>query len=170
MDNKHFSDILDTYQSAIISVIYKMIKSWETSRDLAQDSFIKLWDYRDKIREDKPIFTLLYKIAVNLAIDHLRKTDNKFIELDITTFTSSTDNLESRELYQLILTISDQLKPKQKAIFILRDIEGFSFQEIKSIMNMPIGNIRSNLHLARKNIKNSLELEYNYSQETIYEL
>jgi len=170
MDNKQFSDILDTYQSVIISVIYKMIKSWETARDLAQDSFIKLWDYRDKIREDKPIFTLLYKIAVNLAIDHLRKSKNKFIELDNNAYTASTDNLESREIYQLILAISDRLKPKQKAIFILRDIEGFSFQEIKSIMNLPIGNIRSNLHLARKNIKKSLELEYEYNQEMIYEM
>ena len=66
MDNENFADIIETYQSAIISIIYKMTKSWESARDLAQDSFIKLWDYRDKIRTDKPIFTLLYKMAVNL--------------------------------------------------------------------------------------------------------
>jgi RNA polymerase sigma-70 factor (ECF subfamily) len=170
MDKKQFTDILDMYQTAVISVLYKMINSWETARDLAQDAFINLWHYRDKIDEEKPIFTLLYKIAVNLAIDQIRKTKKNYVELDNNLNVSSVENLDNRELYQLILAISDRLKPKQKAIFILRDIEGFTFEEIKSIMNMPIGNIRSNLHLARKNIKIILESEYNYSQEMIYEL
>ena len=147
-----------------------MINSWETARDLAQDAFINLWHYRDKINEKKPIFTLLYKIAVNLAIDHLRKNKNKFVELDKNLSLTAFENPENRELYNLILAISDRLKPKQKAIFILRDIEGFTFEEIKSIMNMPVGNIHSNLHLARKNIKKTLESEYQYSQEMIYEL
>jgi RNA polymerase sigma-70 factor (ECF subfamily) len=170
MDRNQFADILEFYQYAVITVIHKMINSWETARDLAQDSFIKLWYNRDKIKEDKPVFTLLYKIAVNLAIDHLRKNKNNIIQIDVATLPTSVENLDSKEIYQLILAISDRLKPKQKAIFILRDIEGFSFEEIKSIMNMSIGNIRSNLHLARKNIKKSLESEYKYSQEMIYEL
>jgi RNA polymerase sigma-70 factor (ECF subfamily) len=129
-----------------------------------------MWEYRDKINMEKPVFTLLYKIAINLAIDHLRKNKKQFTKLELTTASTSMENLESREIYHLILNISERLKPKQKAIFILRDIEGFSFEEIRLIMKMPIGNIRSNLHLARKNIKKSLELDYNYSQEMKYEL
>jgi RNA polymerase sigma-70 factor (ECF subfamily) len=170
MDKKQFADILDLYQISVISVIYKMINSWETAQDLAQDAFLKLWHYRGKINEEKPIFTLLYKIAVNLAIDHLRKSKDKFVELDSTLSLTSVESPDNRELYHLILAISDKLKPKQKAIFILRDIEGFTFEEIKSIMNMPVGNIRSNLHLARKNIKKTLETEYQFSQEMLYEL
>ena len=53
MDKKQFTDILEIYQSAVISVPYKMIHSWETAQDLAQDSFIRLWEYRDKIRGEK---------------------------------------------------------------------------------------------------------------------
>jgi RNA polymerase sigma-70 factor (ECF subfamily) len=170
MDKQQFAEVLEIYQSALISVIHKMINSWETARDLAQDAFIKLWHYRDKISEDKPIFTLLYKIAVNLAIDHLRKSKKKFVEFHDTLSNTSLENSDHREIYQLILAISERLKPKQKAIFILRDIEGFTFEEIKLIMNMPIRNIRSNLHLARKNIKNTLESDYNLSQEIVYEL
>jgi RNA polymerase sigma-70 factor (ECF subfamily) len=170
MDRDQFAEILEMYQSAIISVIHKMINSWETARDLAQDAFIRLWHYRDKISAEKPIFTLLYKIAVNLAIDHLRKSKNKYVELHESISSPSLESLDNREIYQLILAVSDRLKPKQKAIFILRDIEGFSFEEIKKIMNMPIGNIRSNLHLARKNIKYFLESDYNLSQEIVYEL
>jgi len=170
MDKKQFAEILETYHSAIISVIHKMIYSWEIAQDLAQDTFIKLWEYRDRIKADKPIFTLLYKIAINLAIDHLRRNKNKFLQLERISPPASVETTDTRELYQLILDLSDKLKPKQKAIFVLRDIEGFSFEEIKLIMNMPIGNIRSNLHLARRNIKNALESEYNFSQEMMYEL
>ena len=170
MDKDQFAEILDIYQSAVISVIHKMINSWETARDLAQDAFVKLWHYRDKVSMEKPVFTLLYKIAVNLAIDHLRKSKNRFVELHDSVSGTSIENYDNKEVYQLVLELSDRLKPKQKAIFILRDIEGFSFEEIKKIMNMPIGNIRSNLHLARKNIKNILESDYNLSQEIVYEL
>lgn len=170
MDKNQFSELLEDYQAAVISVIHKMTNSWETARDLAQDAFVRLWNYREKISDEKPIFTLIYKIAVNLAIDHLRRNKNRFTTLDTNLSYHSNENPDNKELYQLIITLSDKLKPKQKAIFVLRDVEGFSFEEIKSIMNMPIGNIRSNLHLARRNIKKSLESEYNFSQEMIYEL
>jgi RNA polymerase sigma-70 factor (ECF subfamily) len=92
MDKQQFTDVLENYQSAIISVIYKMIHSWDTAQDLAQESFIKLWDDRGKIREDKPIFKLLYKIAVNQAIEHLRKNKNKYTKLDETIFTRSLND------------------------------------------------------------------------------
>ena len=170
MDKNQFTDILRIYQSAIISVIHKMVNSWDTARDLAQDSFLRLWNYRHKIKEDKPVFTLLYKIAVNLAIDHLRKNRDHFVDLASDMTLTTSESPDDNELYGIILALSNRLKPKQKAIFILRDIEGFSFEEITRILNMPVGNVRSNLHLARKNIKKSLESEYNLSREILYEL
>ena len=141
MDKNQFAEILEVYQSAVISVIHKMTDSWETARDLAQDTFVRLWNYREKISDEKPVFTLIYKIAINLAIDHLRRNKNRFTTLDTNVSYHLNDNSDNKELYHLIITLSDKLKPKQKAIFILRDVEGFSFEEIKSIMNMPIGNI-----------------------------
>lgn len=170
MDEDRFSEIIEEHQRAIISVIKKMVVSWDTARDLAQDTFLKLWDYRNKINYDKPLFTLLYKIAINISIDYLRKKRPEPSNLDFEISTFSGDNMGFDEIYQLILGCTEKLKPKQKAVFILRDIEGFSFEEIKNIMGIPISNIRSNLHLARKNIKNYMEDLYQINQEMIYDL
>ena len=170
MDEDQFSEIIEEYQRVIISVIQKMVNSWDTARDLTQDTFLKLWDYRNKINYDKPLFTLLYKIAINISIDYLRKKRPEPSHLYLEIPTSSSENIGFNEVYQLVLSCSEKLKPKQKTVFILRDIEGFSFEEIKTIMDIPIPNIRSNLHLARKNIKNYMESVYQFNQEMIYDL
>ena len=170
MNEEQFSALIDKYQVAVISLIYKMISSRESARDLAQDTFIKLWNYRSKIKSDSPSFTLIYRIAVNVSIDFLRKKRPQVQDLDPEAFEDKSTRQERSEVYQLILTCAVDLKPKQRAIFILRDIEGFSFDEIKKILNMPLSNIRSNLHLARKNIKRLLESKYEYSQELLYDL
>jgi len=170
MDEKRFSEIIEEYQQPILSVIQKMVVSWDNARDLCQDTFLKIWDYRHKINDEKPIFTLLYKIAINISIDYLRKKRPETSRLDIEIPISEIEGIGFHEVYQLILDCSKRLQPKQKAVFILRDIEGFSFEEIKMIMNMPVSNIQSNLHLARKNIKNYMESIYQINQEIIYEV
>ena len=77
---------------------------------------------------------------------------------------------EQDEMFHLIVQCSSKLKPKQKAVFLLRDIEGFSFEEIADTLKMSINNIQSNLHLARKNIRCLLESKYQLTWETIYDL
>lgn len=170
MDEERFSEIIDEYQQPIRSVIQKMVNSWDTAHDLCQDTFLKFWDYRNQVDLDKPIFTLLYKIAINIAIDFLRKKKPEISNIDPEILLSENDSINFKEVYQLILNCSEKLQTKQKAIFILRDIEGFTFEEIKLIMNMPVSNIRSNLHLARKNIKKYMETFFQINQEIIYEL
>ena len=170
MLDEQFEDIVEQYQTSVIALIDRMVNSMETARDLAQDSFIRLWHYRDKIKPDKPLFTLIYKIAMNISIDYLRKKKTDTVDFDLTTSSIERDILDSKEVFRIVLSCCEKLKPKQKAVFVLRDIEGYSFEEIKYIMDMPISNIRSNLHLARKNVRKMMELEYQINQELIYEL
>lgn len=170
MSEEQFSVIIDKYQTPVVSLIYKMVSSWETARDLAQDTFVKLWNYRNNIKTDLPSFTLIYKIAMNISIDFLRKKRPEMKELDPEILEDKGTNQKDGEFYRLILLCTIDLKPKQKAIFILRDIEGFSFDEIVRILNTPLPNIRSNLHLARKNVKRLLESKYDYNEELLYDL
>ena len=86
MSEEQFSIIIEKYQLSVTSLIYKMVSSWETARDLAQDTFVKLWNYRDKIQTDLPSFTLIYKIAMNVSIDFLRKKHPEIKEIDPATY------------------------------------------------------------------------------------
>ena len=170
MDSATFSKIVDNYQKAVIAVIYKMVSSWETARDLAQEVFLKLWKQHRSVNTQLPLYPLLYKIAINLAIDHLRKIKPLHTGFDQISENSLPLNLEKNELFEVVIQCSEKLKPKQKAIFVLRDLEGMTFEEISKILSMPEGNIRSNLHLARKNVKERLFKLYKIDEEYFYDL
>ena len=169
LNHKTFSAIIERYQKPIIALLYKMVHSWETARDLAQDTFLKLWDNRKKIDLSKPLFTYLYKIAMNLSIDYLRKAKFEFANTDQLNIADEANPDFSFELAQIIRNCCSKLRPKQKAVFVLRDLEGMDFVTIQKVLNEPLNNIHNNLSLARKNIKNMLEIEYNITKDFFYD-
>lgn len=170
MTEIQFKEIIDRYSRPILSIIYKMIQKQEVAYDLSQDVFLKLWQHRKNLNDSKPIFTLIYKIAINLCIDYLRKKTPDTIENEILDLMITNTFDEQEEIFSLIIRCSSELKPKQKAIFILRDIEGFTFEEIADTLKMSTNNIQSNLHLARKKIRYLLESKYQFTWESLYDL
>jgi len=169
MTEAEFNRILEKYQMTIIHTIHNMVYSWEVARDLSQEVFIRLWENRKKIKPDKPVFNFLYRVAINRSIDHLRKIKPEFSKMDYEDILSSDDLTES-ELYKLIIHCTRHLQPKQRAVFILRDIEGLDFQDIENILELPAGNLQSNLYLARQNIRKLLAKKFNIEREFIYEI
>jgi RNA polymerase sigma-70 factor (ECF subfamily) len=146
-----------------------MVFSWEVARDLAQESFLKLWKGRKNIIKSIPVFTLLYRIAINLSIDYLRKkTIVNFEHLSEFNFNNSPNI--NNEFNTILADCCKKLNPKQRAVFNLRDMEGLTFEEISDILQTNIGNIRSNLHLARKNIRQILFEVYQIDQEYFNEM
>ncbi len=170
MIENHFDEIVDRYSQPIWSIIYKMVHHKEAAYDLTQDVFTKLWEYRTKFDHQKPVFTFIYKIAMNLSIDYLRKKKPDLIETEFLELINTGYSNEQDEIFNLIIRCSSDLKPKQKAVFLLRDVEGFTFEEIAETLRMSVNNIQSNLHLARKKIRHLLELKYQLTLETLYDL
>jgi RNA polymerase sigma-70 factor (ECF subfamily) len=170
MTHDQFNDLIIRYQKPIISGIHKMIYSWEVSRDLAQESFFKLWNMRNKIKRNKPVFTLLFRIAINLSIDHLRKGSNLSLQPFPEDIRISDNQHGDPEFRDILLTCCSKLNPRQRAVFNLRDLDGFTFEEISDILEISVGNVRSNLHLARKNIKQTLFELYQIDQEYFNEM
>ena len=170
MTHDQFNDIVLQYQKPVLSCIYKMVYSWEVSRDLAQESFLKLWKMRNKIQKDKPTFTLLYRVAMNLSIDYLRRESNlSFLPLQEDYQFSNIQNGDP-EFREMLLNCCSKLNPRQRAVFSLRDLEGLTFEEISEILEISVGNVRSNLHLARKNIKQNLFEVYQIDKEYFNEM
>jgi RNA polymerase sigma-70 factor (ECF subfamily) len=170
MTENQFKEIIERYSQPILNIIHKMIHQQETAYDLSQDVFLKLWQHRKNLDDSKPVFTFIYKIAINLSIDYLRKKPPDLIENNMLDLMNTNSYEEQEEIFNLIMRCSSELKPKQKAIFLLRDIEGFSFEEIADTLKMSVNNIRSNLHLARKKIRHLLESKYQLTWETLYDL
>lgn len=170
LTEQDFEEILIKYQHVIFSVAFRMVFSRETANDIAQESFIKLWQNQKKLKKGKPVYPFLIKIAINKSIDHLRskKQANSLQENDL--IEKVDKNIENDELADILLKCTSHLKPKQRAVFILRDLEGLSFIEICEILKTDLHNIRSNLHLARKNIKEKLFTQFQITEDFFYEM
>lgn len=169
MTIEDYYSILEQYQVSVSGMIYRMIHSREEARDLVQDAFINLWKNYEKLDNQRAALIYLYRTALHLAIDLLRRKKFTPASLDAESLSIREDQ-DADEVYQAIIKSTVYLKPKQKAVFILKDIEGFDFEEIAGLLDMPVSNLRSNLHLARKNIRELLKKHFQITLEYLYDL
>jgi RNA polymerase sigma-70 factor (ECF subfamily) len=128
----------------------------EEAEDIVQDTFLKLWDKRSHLDEIKNAENFAMKMVKNASIDALRKRKTiQFEELKshIGNAFSPLDSLqESESMKQLNETIA-RLNKQQQFLIHLRDIEGYSYEEIAEISGLSVNTIRVNISRARKAIK-----------------
>jgi RNA polymerase sigma-70 factor, ECF subfamily len=110
----------------------------------------------------------LYRIVANRCLDFLksRHAKQRKSKVDVSSghivqdHSTPEKELQQRELMQMIEQAAAALTPKQKAVFILRDLEGLSTEEVSQALDMPIGNVKSNLFYARQNVSEKLRAFY----------
>jgi RNA polymerase sigma-70 factor (ECF subfamily) len=159
-----FGILVDEYQGLVYGLAFRMLCDEEDAKDMVQTVFLKAWLQLRKYDAQYKFSTWLYKITANLCVDALRSV-KRFQTIDNAQIIdnlniSSSDNLETeiinRDLKDLILLLTNELTPKQKLIFTLRDIEELDIEEVEKISGLSAAKIKSNLYLARQNIKNKL--------------
>ncbi len=156
-----FEGIVKRNQRRLIAIGYRMLGNLEEARDLAQETFIRLWQTHLWPEEASGTFALLSRILINLCIDRLRwrkrhqlffwRTENA--ESDPSSFDDLEQGVSNGELTTLMESATARLKPKQKAAFVLRDVEGYSVRETAVLLGCSENNVLVNLHLARKNLR-----------------
>ena len=142
--------------------------------DALQESFIKIYRHLESFREGSKFDTWVYRIVVNTCNDMLRKNHGAPVEylnrsdeeeeeytLELPdTDPGPQDALLQKEQAKLILDALDQLKPDQKEVVILRDIQGFAYEEIAEMLNCSMGTIKSRINRSRSRLREIL-LEQN---------
>lgn len=167
-DQESFEMIVSAYERQVISVLYRMINDIETARELAQDVFLKVYKAlpRFSVNEDASFSSWLFTIVRNTCFSYTRK---KRITSFFSIF-SSKDNFETRaesdlpdealsakELRHTIDVHVSKLPEKQRMIFVFREYEHLSYEQIAEVMSCPVGTVRSNLSRARENLKEALK-------------
>jgi RNA polymerase sigma-70 factor (ECF subfamily) len=142
---------------------FRILGNEEEAHDAVQESFVKVWQ---KIRTWDPSrgFTAwLNRILVNTAADHLRAIRrhpsvpvDPALPLPAGSFADPGTILEKKDLAALVRHLADGLPAKQKLVFILRDIEGMTSDEVEAVTKLPGTSVKSNLCLARKTIREKL--------------
>lgn len=144
------------YKSPLLSLTYRFTGDSSLAEDLLQDIFIKIFTNIKKLRSPEALNSWLYRVAVNVCMSFARKNKKaKEISLDeIDNMGHSED--EDNQVRQQIEQAIKILPPKQKIVFQLHDIEGFTHTEIAEIMKSSEGTAKSQLFKARTKIRNFL--------------
>jgi len=170
-----FRELIRRYERPVFSLIYRMVRDRELAEDLAQDTFIKVLNHIDRYRPEFKLSSWLFKIANNVAIDHLRRRHLDTISIDgsphaqtadaieATSFDvavqqeSALDELEARELGTAIERAIAGLRPEYRSCIMLRHVEGRSYEEIATTLDLPLGTVKTYIHRARHELRRALE-------------
>jgi len=152
-----------------------MVRNRELAEDLTQDTFVKVLSHLDRYRTDFKFSSWLFKIANNVAIDHLRRRQLDTISIDGSPHATTASDVESsrfdisdesenaleemeaKELGSAIERAISSLRPEYRSCIMLRHVEGRSYEEIASTLDLPLGTVKTYIHRARHELRRALE-------------
>ncbi len=164
-DERAFSEIVTRYQARLLNFIYRTIGDRERAEDLVQEVFIRVYRHLARFDQTKKFSTWIYTIASNLAKNELRNRSRNPLVL-FQTLTQGWDDEErplefedpdarpddqfrKRHLRELIDKFVGQLPTHHREVFVLRELEGKSYEEIAEITSCNLGTVKSRLNRAR---------------------
>ncbi|HMQ44276.1 MAG: sigma-70 family RNA polymerase sigma factor [Aequorivita sp.] len=155
-DKKAITLLYDNYADALYGVIKKIIADDDTAQDVLQESFIKIWRYSKKYDPDKAkLFTWLYRIAYNTAIDKVRSQKNKDGN-EVQIETSNVYKISADELNQDVMDMQKHLgslDEKYQIVINALFFEGMTQQEASEELDIPLGTIKSRLKIGLRELK-----------------
>ena len=170
-DKKAYDLLVLKYQQRVINLISRFVKNYADALDISQETFIKAYKALPNFRGESAFYTWLYRIAVNTAKNHLTVQSRKITKSDydvaeieqiegnmtLTEQTTPENLLIKDELQETVLNTIENLPEDLKSAIMLREIEGLSYEEIATVMECPVGTVRSRIFRARETIDNKIK-------------
>ena len=161
-DTHAFRLLVEANQHFAYALACRFIPDKADAEDVVQDAFVRTWTNLSRYDFNFRMKTWLGKIITNLCLDRFKSSKVKNEIRTNETLHHVADGqethraLEATELKTIVMKLAQQLTPKQRAVFVLRDLEGFEPEEVCQALNMTNGNMKSNLYYARMTIKEQL--------------
>ncbi|PWB69737.1 MAG: RNA polymerase subunit sigma, partial [Anaerolineales bacterium] len=161
-DRSAFGELVREHAQGVLNVVHRMCGDAQLAEDAAQETFIRAWQNLSSYRPQTSLRNWLYRIAVNAATDMLRK-EKRILpdDIDDLHLPDGRPGVESLVSQQERITIVQKailaLPEASRAVLVLREYEGFSYQEISSTLDVPVGTVMSRLNYARKLLKEKLQ-------------
>ncbi len=154
MTEKEFNDCVNQYADNVYRFILKNLKHGEDARDVVQASFEKMWINREKVDNERSK-SYLFTVAYHQMIDLIRKNKRVKLEDDFSSSLQTTREPQS-EIKRLLNEALFRLSETQRSLVLLKDYEGYSYEEISEITSLSISQVKVYLHRARIQLKNYL--------------
>ena len=163
-----FNQLVLRHQNRLYNTLVNVLNSQEDARDVAQEAFVLAFQKLESFRGDSAFYSWLFRIAMNAAFSFQRKRkptasieaarENAGAEpTDERQDSASSSALESVETQQLVRTAIAQLSEEYRTVLVLKEMEGLRYEEIAEVVNCPIGTVRSRIHRARSELRETLE-------------
>lgn len=152
-----FSALYKRYSPRIYAYCLRFLNDRNKAQDIFQDTFVKFYNSAKQERVMTNVPAFLLRIARNLCVNE-KKSERKSISLDeLGELTSNySDNYDNNELLELIKSALEMLSDEYKDVFILREYEGLSYNEIAEMTNESLSNVKVRIHRAKQKIKEIL--------------
>jgi RNA polymerase sigma-70 factor (ECF subfamily) len=155
MTIQEFNNCVDNYSDGVYRFMVKNLGHEADAQDIVQTAFEKLWVNREKVSAEKAK-SYLFTVAYHEMIDHIRKDKKKSTTDNFEEVKNYTQTSGNTELKQILLSAINELNPTQKSLVLLKDYEGYSYQEIGAIMQLSESQVKVYLHRARLILKGKL--------------
>jgi len=174
-DRQAFRTLVERYQRKVYSLALGFVRDPEQAYDISQEAFLKVYRHLGSFQGSSSFYTWVYRITVNLCIDHRRKAgrsggnaefDERIVHEEVGSPADSLSPqrlgfdparaLQNSELRQKILAALEQLSEQHRAVLLLREVDGLSYKEISDVMECPEGTVMSRLFHARKQMQDLL--------------
>jgi RNA polymerase sigma-70 factor (ECF subfamily) len=157
-DESVFSELLKRHKEKVRNIIYLTLSNSDGVDDIAQEVFITVYRHLKSFRFESQFTTWLYRITVNKCKDHLRKKNIRSIFLPLKDEEPVFESInEDTDIKHIVRNAIATLPDKLRIPLVLKDLEGFSYQEIADTMECEIGTVKSRIFRAREALKKILK-------------
>lgn len=169
-----YRELVRRYERPIFSLIYRMVRNREQAEDLSQETFVKALNAIESYRPEYKFSSWIFKIANNVSIDHLRRRELDTLSLDGSPHAltpeaiqasalqlgdrqeTALEELEAKELGGEIEAAIATLRPEYRSCILLRHVEGRPYEEIATMLDLPLGTVKTYIHRARGELRLAL--------------
>jgi len=154
MTEREYNDCVKTYADNVYRFILKNLRHEEDARDVVQTAFEKMWRNKDSVDAEK-CKSYLFTVAYHQMIDHIRKVKRISLREEFNENEKVQDK-PANNLKKILDEALNRLSETQKSLVLLKDYEGYSYEEIGEIMNLNPSQVKVYLHRARVQLKEYL--------------
>lgn len=155
MTTKQYNAIVEEYNIRIFRFLMKNMSDREISKDLLQETFLKLWEFKDRINIDS-MKSWLFTTAYHAMLKQFTQKE-RFVMKDATEIERpavADQEFENKQFFEHYLPL---LPPIQRSILVLRDLEGYNYKEIGDMLNIPETQVKVYLFRARQKLRDMME-------------
>ena len=161
-DRNAFGELVSRYYPGVVRVVYRLCGDAGLAEDMAQEAFLRGWINLPSFRPQSSLRNWLYRIAVNATLDVLRRRPEETLEDEAVQMSPDQaagpeTTLIEKERVALLQQAMRSLPEAARSVLVLREYGGLSYQEIASVLDVPVGTVMSRLNYARNRLRELLK-------------